>query len=113
MSDHTDFSKWFGKTLDDMEKLGEVYAQAKGTSWNLQELRKVVLASQMKLSNAKSMAEQEREALISEAYKLHLEGTAEAIRAEHRAKAKYDTCQARFEAIRSMSSLEKAKIQLT
>lgn len=106
------FTKWFGDTLESMEKLGEIYAEKKGTSWNLQEQRKVVLATQMKASGAKTSAEQEREALISEAYRVHLEGTAEAIKEEHKAKAKYDTIQARFEAIRSLSSLEKSKMNL-
>lgn len=106
------WQNWFCETLENMEKLGEAYAEAKGTSWNLQELRKVVLASQMKLSDKKSVAAQEVDALVSEAYRLHLEGTAESIRVEHRTKAKYDASQAKFEAIRSMSSLEKAKMNL-
>jgi len=109
------FMTWFSKTLEDMEAAGEKYAEAKGQSWNLQEHRKVVLAKQMKASNllgVKSAAEQEREALISPEYQQHLDGTAEAIKEEHKAKVKYDALQAKFEAIRSMSSLEKARMNL-
>jgi len=107
-----DFTKWFGDTLDDMEQAGETYSDLKSQSWSMQEHRKVVLATEMKKSDKKSVAGQEQDALVSEAYKLHLEGTAEAIRLEHRAKVHYDALQSKFEAIRSMSSLEKAKINL-
>jgi len=114
MGDPTiNFTKWFQDTLEDMEEAGEAYAEAKGVSWNMQEHRKVVLAEQMKLSGKKTAAEQERDALTSEAYKLHLEGTAESIKIEHKCRVKYDALQSKFEAVRSMSSLEKAKMNLT
>ena len=96
-------------------KVGEVgkdYAEAKALSWLLQEQRKVVLATQMSKSEAKSVSGKEQEALQSQEYKDHLEGTKEAIADEHRLKATYERWFAQFEALRSMMSLAKKQIDM-
>ena len=95
-----------------IEKFGKDYADAKGLSWLLQEQRKVVLATQMAKSEAKSINGKELDALQSEEYKTHLEGTKEAISEEHRLKAVMERWSAQFEACRSMMSFTKKQMEL-
>ena len=99
--------------VNNIEKVGREYADAKALSWLLQEQRKVVLASQMAKSEAKSVIGREQDALQSESYKLHLEGTKEAIAEEHRLKATYERWFAQYESCRSMMSLTKKQMEMT
>ena len=96
-----------------VEEIGILYAEAKALSWLLQEQKKVVLASEMRVSEGKSATEKEQNALCSEVYKTHLEGTKEAIAEELRLKAMLSRCEYSFEGYRSLMSLEKQKIQMT
>src|SRR3990167_71908 len=107
-----DFSKRLRVAIDKIESVGSEYGDAKALSWLLQEQRKVVLASEIAKIDGGSYAEKERQALCSEAYKVHLEGTKEAIADEHRLKASYERWSYEFEALRSLLSLEKKKIEL-
>ena len=93
-----------------IEEVGKEYAEARALSWLLQEQKKVILATEMSKSQAKSIAEKEREALMSEAYKTHLEGTKEAIGEEHRLRATYDRYKSQFEALRSLLSMKKSTL---
>ena len=95
-----------------IEKYGKEYAEAKALSWLLQEQRKVVLATQMAKSEAKSVNGKELDALQSEEYKQHLEGTKEAIAEEHRLKATSERWYAQFEACRSMMSFTKKQMEI-
>ena len=100
------------EAVNGIEKYGLEHGNARALSWQMQELRKVVLASEMAKSEAKSVNGKELDALQSEAYKLHLEGTKEAIGEEHRTKAMYEKFQAQFEACRSMMSFTKKQMEL-
>jgi len=95
-----------------VEEIGSLYAEAKALSWLLQEQKKVVLASQMKISECKSAVERETNALCSEVYKNHLEGTKEAIADELRLKAQMSKWEYSFEGYRSLMSLEKMKVNV-
>lgn len=112
MSDNINFMTWFKDTISDMEKAGENYAERKSESWSLQKHEKSVFADLVNNSTAKTQGQREMEAYASPVYKQHIEGTKEAIRLETLAKVHYDALKDKFEAIRSMSSLEKAKITL-
>jgi len=96
-----------------IEKKGTAYAEAKGTSWNLQELRKVILSEQVRAQNPTlSVAEREHFARTTDEYKTHLKGTSEAIKKELIAKAEYERWTAQVEALRSLLSHEKARMNL-
>lgn len=101
------------EAVNGIEKWGLEYAEARPVSWQLQEMRKVILATQMSKSEAKSVIAKEQEALQSPEYKQHLEGTAEAMRREHKAKAYLERYQAQFEACRSRMSLFKKQMEIT
>ena len=100
------------EAVKNIEKIGTQYAEAKALSWLMQEQRKVVLATEAAKSEAKSAIAKEQEALQSEAYKLHLEGTKEAIGEEHRLKATYERWYAQYECCRSMMSVTKKQMEL-
>ena len=110
--DFIDIEKKMRESVVKIETVGTEYAQAKALSWLLQEQRKVVLATQMAKSEAKTVNAKELDALQSVEYKTHLEGTKEAIGEEHRLKAVYERWLAQMEACRSLMSLEKKKIEL-
>ena len=94
-----------------IEEKGKAYANAKALSWQLQELRKVVLADETRKAEGSSMAEKETVARCSEAYKTHLEGTSEDIKRELTAKAEYERWDAQWNSIRSLISLEKKVLE--
>lgn len=100
------------EAVNKIETVGVEYADAKALSWLLQEQRKVVLATQMAKSTAKSVNGKELDALQSPEYAEHLEGTKEAIADEHRLRASWEKWRAQFEACRSLISAEKAKMNI-
>ena len=96
----------------EIEKKGILYADARALSWHLQEMRKVVLSELMRNAQAKSMTEKEMIARCSQDYKLHLEGTREAIKNELVLKAQCERWKCAWESIRSLISLEKKKMEV-
>jgi hypothetical protein len=106
-----EFEERFERAILAFQEQGEKYALAKSQSWLLQEQRKVVLAKEMSQHNG-SEASKERLALSSEAYRIHLEGTAQAIHEELKLKTGYERLQYQIEAYRSLSSLEKAQMNI-
>ena len=94
-----------------IEEIGGKYAEARGISYQMQELKKVVLAREMGNYDG-SVASRETLALASEGYSIHINGTKDAIIAEARLKAEYTRWQAQYESCRSLLSLEKAKVNL-
>ena len=107
----TDFEEKFQRALEALESVGKSYANAKVISWYLQELKKVILAHEMSKVEG-SEAKRERLALASEPYRLHLEGTKEAIGEELRLKVKHEKLQYQIEAYRSLCGIEKAQMNL-
>lgn len=107
-----DYEEKFRTVISEMEKAGFEYADAKALSWHLQEMRKVIISNQMKSAPGKSMAEKELIARTSQEYLTHLEGTKVAISNELRAKAKYEKLSASYEALRSLSSQETARMKI-
>ena len=106
-----DFQDKFRKAIMEIEKTGKDYALAKGISWQLQEMRKVVLADQIRTFDPeKSVSERENAARTTQEYKTHLEGTKEAIQNELQTKIMYEKATATFEALRSLCSLTKKTI---
>lgn len=95
-----------------MERLGKSYAEARALSWLLQEQKKVVLAKEMAKHVDLSAAKAEMLALGSEEYEIHLNGTKEAIGEEARLRAELERWTMQFEALRSLSSLEKSKMNM-
>ena len=112
MSESIDFLSKMTEVCQLIEELGLQYAEAKGTSWHMQEMRRVMLAHEMAQYDNLPVSQREIKALISDAYKTHLDGTRHAIQREHELKAKLERYQAQFEAYRSLCSLEKAKMNL-
>lgn len=103
-----DFYHKFKEIIGEMQKLGEEYAEAKGQSWQLQELSYSILAEEMKNIKGGSIEQRKIDAKNTEGYRNHIIGTAAAIKKEHVLKARYEGAKAKFEAYRSLSSLEKA-----
>lgn len=103
-----DFESKFRNCIRKIGEVGELYAEAKGQSWQAQELRSSVLASIVGKSEKTSIARAEVEAKSSEDYQQYVRETAEAIKKELRLKAEYTKWLSSFEALRSLSSLEKA-----
>lgn len=95
-----------------MASLGEQYADAKAQSWQLQELCSSIKSSLLlkALSENEGMSQQKAEAIAKASieYRNHLDGTAAAIQKELSLKAKYEKTRSSFEALRSLSSLEKS-----
>ena len=106
-----EFESRFEKTINAFREVGESYAECKAQSWHLQELRKVILANQMtKLEGSESS--KERQALCSEEYRIHLNGTRQAIENELKLRAKMEKLQYQIEAYRSLSSLAKKQMNM-
>ena len=95
-----------------IEQTGKTYASARAVSWLLQEQRKIVLAEEARKADGSSMAERENRARGSEAYRIHLAGTSDAIKQELTAKAEYERWQAQWESIRSLISFEKKQMEV-
>lgn len=70
-----------------------------------------MLAEETRKAEGSSMAERENIARCSEAYKLHLEGTKEAIQKELTLKAECERWSSQWNSIRSLLSLEKKTIE--
>ena len=108
-----DFHEKFKTVIMRMEKAGNEYAEAKGQSWQMQELKGSVLAGIIKTYGDVPVSKAEIQARASEDYEKHIRETAEAIKKELQLKAKYEALKSKFEAYRSLSSLEKSTRQLT
>lgn len=106
-----DWHDKFGKVIGAIQNAGEIYAQAKSTSWQLQEMKSVVLARKAQEFKDLPQYRQEAAARASEEYVTHINGTAEAIRQELIAKSKYEKLSAQLEAYRSLCSLDKKTIE--
>ena len=100
MSDPIDPQKHLRRMWETAPKL----AQAKANRVYMEEYRKTLKATLMKESPAKSMAEQERDAYLDDAYIQHLQGLKEAIEAEEVLRWRMVTDQASVEVWRSMES---------
>ena len=102
-----DWKEKFKDCYSKIRTLGEAYAEAKGRSWQQQELKSSVLASIIQSLGEMPMSKAEIIAKASEEYKQFIQETSEAIKKELKLKAQYEAEKARFEAYRSLSSLEK------
>lgn len=111
MATDINFEAKMREACQKIETVGKSYAEARAQSWLLQEQRKVVLSNEMRGLQG-SMAEREMLARCSAVYQAHLVGTSQAIRQELSLRAELDKWQAVFEALRSLGSLEKAKMNM-
>ena len=109
--DQNDIEKKMRLAVQNIEKIGKQYATAKGISYQMQEMRKVILAREMNKYKG-SVASREVSARASERYEEHISGTKEAIEEETRLRAEYERWRSQYEACRSLLSLEKAKARL-
>jgi hypothetical protein len=108
-----DFEDKFRTIIMKMEKAGNEYAEAKGQSWQMQELRTSVLSKIMQAQGDLPVSKSEIIAKASEDYQSYVKETAEAIKKELRFKCEYEKWKSSFEALRSLSSLEKRTQELT
>lgn len=106
-----DWHSKFEQVITALGKAGEDYAQKKSISYQLQEMRSVILARKAQEFKDLPQYRQEAMARSSEEYIKHIEGTAEAIRQELSAKSKYEKLSAQLEAYRSLCSLDKKTIE--
>lgn len=106
-----DFEDKFRKIIMKMEETGNAYAEAKGQSWQMQELRSSVLASLIAKCGEMAVSKAEIISKASEDYKQYVKETAVSITKELRLKAEYEKWKSSFEALRSLSSLEKKIIE--
>lgn len=103
-----DFEDKFRKIIAKIAESGEEYAEAKGQSWQAQELKHSVLSALIIASGEKAVSKAELIAKDSAEYREHIKETAQAITRELKLKAEYEKWKASFEALRSLSSLEKS-----
>jgi hypothetical protein len=103
-----DYEQQMRDAVKAIAKYGEEWAQFKPLANNLDELKKTVLSEEMLRCDPKlSLGEKEARARISEPYRLHLSGLREAEHKSFVAYAKLEAAKAKFEALRSLCSLEK------
>ena len=108
-----DFEARFKRVIQHMEDSGNLYAEAKGQSWQAQELKGSVLASLMRQMENIPVSAREQMAKGHEDYKKYVQETAKAIQKELELKCEYEKWKASFEALRSLSSLEKKTMEMT
>ena len=102
-----DFKDRFKDSYTKILKYGEEYAEAKGQSWQMQELKGSVLSKLIKSQGEIPVSKAEINGKASSEYEQYIQEVAKAITRELSLKAKYEAEKARFEAYRSLSSLEK------
>ena len=100
----------FRECWEKIEEVGTLYAEARGQSYQCQELKYSVVASLVKTYGEIPLSRAELLAKGSDEYKQYIQETADAIRKELRLKAQLEKWKAKFESMRSLSSLEKAQI---
>lgn len=105
---NADFESKFKLCIKKIEKTGNAYSEAKGQSWQMQELRSSVLSKIIKSSTETSLARAEVDAKSSNDYEQYVKETAKAITNELKLKAEYEKWKSYFEALRSLCSLEKS-----
>ena len=103
-----DFEQKFRHIITKIAEVGELYAEAKGQSWQLQELKGTVLSKIIREQGEIPTSKAEIIAKASPDYEKYIQETGEAIKKELRFKAEYEMWKASFEALRSLSSLEKS-----
>lgn len=102
-----DFYSRFQKVLLKIEESGNAYAEAKGQSWQMQELKHSVLSKIISELGDMPVSRAETIARSSEEFKEFIIKTSKAIESELKLKCEYEKWKASFEALRSLSSLEK------
>lgn len=100
------------QAVNNVEKFGVEYGEAKTLSWYLQEQLKTVLATQMSKSEQKSAEAKKMDAYQSAPYLQHLEATKEAMGEELRLKAIYTRWTYQFESLRSLTSFMKRQMDI-
>ena len=108
-----DFEDKFRQAIKKISETGELYAEAKGQSWQAQELKGSILSSLVINQGDMPISRAETIAKSSEEYRQFIQQTAEAIKKELKLKAEYEKWKSSFEALRSLSSLEKATRNFT
>jgi hypothetical protein len=103
-----DFESKFRQVIKKIEETGVAYSEAKGQSWQMQELKSSVLASIIKAQPDMPISKAEITARASEEYHKYVVETSQAITKELRLKAEYEKWKSSFEALRSLCSLEKS-----
>jgi len=103
-----DFESKFRQIIKKIEETGYAYSEAKGQSWQSQELKSSVLASLIKKQADIPVSKAEINARASDEYRTYVTETAQAITKELRLKAEYEKWKSSFEALRSLCSLEKS-----
>ncbi len=103
-----DFEDKFRQCIKKISEIGNLYAEAKGQSWQAQELKGAILSSIMGKMENIAVTAREPMAKGNPEYIAYVKETAEAIKKELKLKAEYEKWKSSFEALRSLSSLEKA-----
>jgi len=106
-----DIEKKLIEAVTNIEKYGVEYAVAKGIAYQMQKMREVVLAQEMK-RHLGSNAHKEMEAKTSENYINQILAAAEAITDEQKTRAVFERWKAQQETLRSLLSLEKQKAKI-
>lgn len=106
-----DFFHKFKDVVEQLESVGNEYASAKSTSWKMQELVSSVRASIQNKLEGIPISKSEIMAKSNRDYLDHLDQTSQAIEKELRLKAKYEMLKSKFEAYRSLCSLEKSTMK--
>lgn len=107
-----DYEAAFREALKKIEDVGTQYAEAKAQSWQLQELKQVILSEELLKADGKTVGEREAQARVSQAFRSYLDGAKEAIHKEHKLKVLYEKAYATYEALRSLSSQQTAQMKM-
>lgn len=108
-----DFESKFRHIIKKLDEVGTAYAEAKGQSWQMQELKSSFLASIIRPLGEMPVSKAEIIAKASDEYQKFIQETSSAIKKELKLKSDHEMWKASFEALRSLSSLEKRTQELT
>lgn len=98
------------KAIDFLRDNAAKAAQARAERTYVEEYRKTIKAQIMKEHVGEALGAQEREAYADERYKQHLKAIKEAVYADEYQRFMRAAAEAKFDAWRTMSSNERAKL---
>ena len=95
------------KHLATLRDVGPLFAEAKGHRAMCEGLLKVTFAEQVRLSQGKTVAEREADAMVSAGYREALDGYAVAVEQEEKHRRALITAEAAIEVWRSLESTNR------
>lgn len=100
------------RLIDELEEVGQEWADAKAAADALEDSKKSVLAEALRRADGKTVGEREAVALTDAGYLSHLRVLADSRKRSNRARVRYDIAQIRIELIRTNASTQRAAMSM-